>query len=131
MSHWVGKYIGEEWTQENDCWAFFRRVQREQYGRELPPIDIDSLNLRQILGTFEAHPERRLWHQTETPQDGDGVLMGRNDHPIHVGIWVLVMGGRVLHCEQKAGVVLQDMTSLKMHLWNNIRFYRYAGRHAD
>ena len=120
--HWAAEYIGRPWSQDNDCWAFFRAIQARHYERELPVIDIDSLSLREILRTFRDHAERARWVEVPSPTDGDGVLMGRNDRPIHVGVW-LADAAKVLHCDQHSGVVAQDFPSLARHGWTNLRFY--------
>lgn len=125
MNHWALKYLGEPWSQEMDCWGWFRKVQREQYAIYVPPIDIDSLSLRQVLITFDTHPERANWLLVDAPAEGDAVLMGRSANPLHVGIW-LADHRRVFHCEQNSGVLLQSLTSLKLHNWSHIRFYRHA-----
>jgi cell wall-associated NlpC family hydrolase len=121
---WAAAYIGQPWTPERDCWAFFRDVQREAFGREVPAIDIDALSLTACLRTFKAHPERGRWLPTDDPQDGDGVLLARGRLPSHVGIWV--DGGRVLHSLEGFGVVCQRVADLRAAGWSRIDCYRFS-----
>lgn len=129
MTHWAEQYIGQPWSEEKDCWWWFRFIQHKHYGIVLPAIEIRSLLVREVLATFHDHPERKEWHEVDSPEDGDGVLIGRSSNPIHVGVWI-GPHRRVLHCEQKTGVVAQSISSLKLHQWSHIQFYRHASRHT-
>lgn len=129
MEHWATQYLGQPWSEDMDCWGWFRYVQEKHYGIEVPSIAINNLSVRDILKTFDAHPERKVWHEVDSPSDGDGVLMGRSTNPIHVGVWI-TPHNRVFHCEQKAGIVIQSLSSLELHHWSHIRFYRHASRHT-
>jgi hypothetical protein len=121
--HWAVKYLDQQWSQRTDCWWFFRKVQMEQYGRIIPEIDVDSLHLPTVIRTIRDHEERTRWAEVRTPMDGDGVLLGRSARLSHVGIFVAVDGGKVLHCDQKAGTLLQDLPSLRLNGWNHVHWY--------
>ena len=121
--HWTDQYRNYVWSQAQDCWWFFRKVQMEQYGRHVPEIDVDSLDLRTVMRAVRDHEERNRWNEVNVPMDGDGVLIGKSSRLSHVGVFVAVDGGRVLHCDQKAGVLLQDATSLRLNGWNHIHWY--------
>ena len=128
---WAIHYIGRPWVagargpESFDCWGFFLWVQRAHFGRDLPEIPVDALNLRCVLTTFRDHPERLRWDPVSAPQQGDAVLMRQARHPMHVGVWLDVDGGAILHCAQSAGVVFQNMTSLGGHGWQVEGFYRF------
>ena len=130
MTHWALKYLGQPWSQERDCWGFFREVQNDRFGLNVPAVEIDSLNLRNVIDTFNTHSERTRWSEVERPVEGDAVLMGRSANPVHVGVWLPVNGGTVLHSEQTSGVVLQSLSSLQIHRWTHIRFYRHVSRYT-
>lgn len=125
MSHWAEAYIGEPWVAgEHDCWAFFRRIQLEVFGVEIPAAGPD-LDAGSTLSCARALEDGRRagWVEVHDPQEGDAVLMARGAHPTHVGVWT---GCAVLHCQRGSGVVLQDLSSLRRHGWGGIRFYRRA-----
>lgn len=125
MTHWATDYIGLPWVaQEHDCWAFFRKVQREQFGIEVPAFDADALDRMACARAVAGNPERNKWTRVETPQEGDAVLMARAKYPSHVGIWIAADGGGVLHCMQGAGVVFQGLGKLKLSGWGHVVFYR-------
>ena len=120
---WVADYIGQEWIRgENDCWAFFRKVQAEKFGRIVPVVDVDSMSRLACTRELEGHQEHSNWFSVDTPADGDAVLMGKNKHPAHIGLWV---NGGVLHCLQGIGSVFQPPHMLELSGWNMISFYRH------
>lgn len=75
------------------------------------------------------HPSRQYWQRTLTPLDGDGVLLRRAQHPIHVGLWVAITPTEqgVLHCVEHSGVVFQNVASLSAVGWQREGCYRYEG----
>jgi NlpC/P60 family len=129
-SHWATRYIGEPWVPHyHDCWGFFRRVQMEQFGRDLPEIDVDACAPLVCRRAFASHDERQRWVQVGHPQEGDAVLMGKNARPAHVGVAVHVdAGAMVLHCVEGAGVVLQTKPSLHNSGWRILGYYRRAAQ---
>lgn len=125
--HWAFDYIGQPWVAgTHDCWGFFRRVQAERFGRVLPAIEPDSYRSLHCARAFAGNPERDHWQPTATPAEGDAVLLAHARHPSHVGLWIEVDGGGVLHCLQRAGVVFQTVKSLKAQGWGHLEYYRHV-----
>ena len=126
MTHWAGAYIGEEWVNgQNDCWHFFRKVQREHFGREVPVVDVNALSVLSCAQAIDKHEERSNWVVVQSPKEGDAVLMGKGKHPTHIGVWTDADGGSVLHSLEKAGVCRQKLSALKRDGWNTITYYRH------
>ena len=125
--HWAFDYIGLPWLPRiNDCWAFFRRVQLERFDRAIPAIDPDNYRSMTCARLFAGHAERTHWTPVERPQEGDAVLLAHARHPSHVGVWVDVDGGGVLHCINGAGVVFQSVKALKAGGWGHLEYYRHV-----
>jgi cell wall-associated NlpC family hydrolase len=121
---WAAQYIGQPWVHgEHDCWAFFRRVQAERFGRQVPAIDVDAFDVRACVAAFTGHDERARWQEVQQPQEGDAVLMSQSRVPTHVGVWV---DGGVLHCVRGAGVVFSSLRGLKSFPYNVTGYYRAA-----
>ena len=119
-------YIGMGYHPlDNNCWGFFRRLQAEQFQRDLPDFPIDPKNLRAVATTFVRAAERKRWHSVDCPESGDAVLLRRAKHPIHIGVWLDIDGGGVLHCFEGFGVVFQTQSALEGHGWHVSGFYRY------
>lgn len=127
MTHWASDYIGEPWVAgANDCWSFFRRVQAEQFARQLPAIDPATYHVADIARAYRDAPEVAEWTIVDHPREGDGVLMGKAKRPTHVGVWIEADGGGVLHCQEEGGVVFTSRRALAGLGWNVLGFYRKA-----
>ncbi len=129
--HWAAATIGLPWSPHGrgpdlfNCWEFVRTVQDRYYGRVLPQITNpeDTLAMGRV---FRDHPERRRWAKSADPLEGDCVLLRRSRHPIHVGVWLEVDGGGVLHCAEDSGVVFQRPDALRLNGWAVEGFYRFS-----
>lgn len=133
MTHWAVQYIGRPWVNgaqgpdEFDCWGLVRFIQREHFGRTLPAVDIDAMDLRDVARALQAHDERANWSRAESPADGDAVLLAHARYPSHVGVWLDADGGGLLHCVQGAGVIFNTLSALRLAGWGHIEFYRHKG----
>jgi hypothetical protein len=126
-THWAAHYIGDAWINGvHDCWGFLRRVQMEQFGLDLPEIDVDACSPLVCRRAFASAGERDRWLAVEVPAEGDAVLMGKNKRPAHVGVWIETPLGAVLHCVEGGGVVVQDRAALRLSGWQILGFYRRA-----
>src|SRR5512144_1436743 len=109
MPHWATAYIG--WPYERgaqgpelwDCWSFFRRVQGERFGREIPLLATRP-SWREIAQAFPAWSGQYGWHPVAKPRDGDAVFLARLRDPTHVGIWVADLKA-TLHCCEGGSVL--------------------------
>ena len=119
-------YIGMEYHHvHNNCWGFFRRVQAEMFQRDLPEFPVDPNDLRTVIKTFTHAPERKRWQRIYKPLSGDAVLLRRAKSPIHIGVWLDIDGGGILHCFEGFGVVFQTQTALSAHGWHISGLYRF------
>ena len=131
MNHWACEYIGRPWKcaaagpDAFDCWGLVVDIHRRFYNRHLTIIPVEENNLKALIQTIDKHPERQYWKSVTSPCEGDIALMRQSRHPIHVGIWLDVDGGGILHCAQASGVVFQDLNNLRLCGWHIESFYRY------
>ena len=119
---WIAGARGPE---AYDCWGLFLAVQRQHFGRDLPEIPVDALDLRAVLDAFIAHPERQRWQPVSAAEEGDAVLMRQSRYPVHIGVWLAIDGGGVLHAVRHAGVVFQTLAALDAHGWRIEGYYRF------
>lgn len=133
MSDW-GKYIGIPWENgaqgpdAYDCWSFFRDMQRTHFERELPIISVNANSIKTVISEFQSNDEYTNWEQVEMfsqLEGGDAVLMSQSRYPSHVGIWIEVDGGGVLHCVQGSGVIFSSATGIGRDGWSNVKLYKY------
>lgn len=130
MKHWALSYLGQAWeARGHDCWGFFRRVQREQFGRDVPAVAVANYRAAAKADLLEHHPHRLDWIEIERSelQDGDGVRMANASNPGHVGVWAAIDGGCVIHCDAPLGVMATSLDVLAEQ-YNSIRFYRFGGQ---
>ncbi|MPS48554.1 NlpC/P60 family protein [Methylobacillus sp.] len=131
--HWAGQYVGTPWVKGGqgpngyDCWGFVRFVQQKHFDRALSHIDADADSYREVITAIEQTEERHSWVQVQKPAEGDCVLMAHAKYPSHVGVWLDVDGGGVLHCVRGEGVVFSSMSALKLAGWGKVEFYQYVG----
>lgn len=133
MTHWATTYLGKSWSAGEsgpdayDCWGLFRQVQAAHYGREVPLVpEVDVGDILAVARAMRDHDERGRWREVPQPADGDGVLMAHARYPSHVGVWIDVGGGGVLHAVSGAGVIFSSLSSLRLAGWGRILFYRAA-----
>ncbi len=128
--HWAEELIGHPYRLGGqgpdafDCWGLVRWVIARRFSRELPLIPIGASDARMILTAFRDHPERQNWSLVTNPIEGDCVLMRKSRHPVHVGVWLIVDGGGVLHAIEGNGVVFQRVRDLTASGWRIEGFYR-------
>ena len=90
----------------------------------MPIIDVDSQAPLSVRHAFSQHGERSNWIEVSKPIEGDAVLMGKNARPSHIGVWIDVNYGRILHCVEGFGVITNDKSSLTATGWRILGFYR-------
>lgn len=101
-----------------------RYVLLHKYGFDVPPVNINPDNLRDVLRAFKEDLAFQAFKEVPSPQDGDMVLMRQSKNPVHAGLWLDVDGGGVLHCVRDSGVVFQNVHSLNLNGWYLDSYYR-------
>lgn len=129
MGHWINDYIGLAWERgakgpdRFDCLGLVQHVQSSRYGVPMPDISCGG----GLLSIMRAMRDPANWSgfaQVDAPGDGDLVRLFRNQYPDHIGIWVDVDGGGVLHSSQKNGVQFDTPFLLRSMGWERIEFFR-------
>lgn len=122
-------YIGMPWVVGTDgpdtfdCMGFFKHVQGKHFDVQVPMIFApDPNDDRAISLLFLTHEERRNWKKIEEPEHGCAVLIRR---PMHIGTWLNIDGGGVLHCVRGVGVVFTSDASWLVSGFGRREFFRY------
>lgn len=108
--HWSEPYIGAPYVHgAADCLALFVRVSREVFGREIPDgATIDRAVSRLGRAAQMSDGVESLGQVTESPKEGDAVLMICAGRPSHIGVYCLVDNEpSVLHAMENAGMVVR------------------------
>lgn len=108
-------YIGLPWVDgargpgSFDCWGLLRWVQLHHFNLVLP--DLPAMpDMRREL--YREQMKSGTWSVIDRPVHGCGVLLRGGDRP-HVGVYLDLDGGGVLHAQEGAGVIYTERSKLK------------------
>ena len=133
MTHWCAQYIGQPWTEEQDCLWWFRFWAWVHFGVDVPAAAVRHESLTQSAARLmgEGVTERFGYRRVEAPEEGDAVFLSQRNRPHHVGMAVIVDGQQmVLHALDGVGVVLSDSHELRLSGWVVTSYWRYNGHPA-
>ncbi|MFL9892832.1 NlpC/P60 family protein [Paraburkholderia sp. RL17-381-BIF-C] len=108
-------YIGLPWVDGArgpdcfDCWGLLSWVQLHHFDVVLPELPALPDTRRDL---YRAHMDTGAWRLIERPVHGSGVLLRGGDRP-HVGVYLDLDGGGVLHAQEGAGVIFTERSKLK------------------
>lgn len=108
-----------------DCYGLAWHVATHQGGQTWPRFDDMEGQMARINAAIRGQELSEDWLEVPMPQEFDIVVMRRADEAYHVGIWLNVDGGKVLHTSPK-GVYCTDLNALRRMQFRNITFHRYV-----
>jgi cell wall-associated NlpC family hydrolase len=123
----INRYIGLHWVagargpESFDCWGLLRHVQDAHFGIEIPDVPAFGAVAREM---YDERMNSREWEIVDQPFHGAGVLM-RGGDDAHVGIWLDLEGGGVLHSMERVGVIWSPKLTLRMLGFCRLKFYRF------
>lgn len=131
---WVNKYLGKRWTQEQDCGYWFRRIQKEQFKRDVPLIcNVPNESRRfmvqatRLVQKIKNEPEKFGWSKTLNPKDGDAALLAERAHEHHIGVVVFIDNQLyIVHAMEQCGVMISSMITLKRNLYRVVCYLKYG-----
>ncbi|AGW12847.1 hypothetical protein [Megalodesulfovibrio gigas] len=129
--HWCARYLGGKWGETHDCFSWFVVISREQFGRDIPNLWVDHTRLlSQAMRGLHDPGQHYPCRPTETPKEGDAVLMTQGQRAHHIGMVVFPGGdgGRlhVLHALERIGVVCTDRRTLRVNGWKIVGYWTPA-----
>lgn len=117
MSHWSENYVGRPYVEKQfDCGELARTVQREVFGKDVAiPTERRYEELKgrsrfEAMTSQIAEEKDTYARRTETPEEGDGVLLAYRKNYWHIGVYCFVNGeAYVLHAaDGKVGMVVMN-----------------------
>ena len=138
--HWAVQYLGKPWKDGAvgpdfyDCWGLAVWVLREHFNTPLPPrpavLSEDDKQVVKLMFGKDGNSSR--WKAIEKPVDGCLVAMAGSKYSrLHVGVYLDVDGGKVLHCQQGKGTVAQSLDDLRFRDHTPlIHFLQYHGNRS-
>jgi hypothetical protein len=113
------------------CETFCKYIYKHAFNRDVfliaAPVTGNGFKTSELVRFIKNHPERILWPISATPIHGGLVEMSYETHPHHVGVWLDIDGGGVLHC-YTGGVAFATLLELKTSGWRRFVFH---GWHED
>lgn len=124
--NWIIPYLNRPWVNgEADCWELFRDIYKAQLAIELPKIVVNAKNLVEVIKAMETHPHLADWHPVDKPQHMCLTFWSQHKRRSHVGMYIDVDGGRILHTTQRTGSVCQPINDLILQGWQRPEFHVY------
>ena len=123
---YVSALSNQPWVQDGlHCWRLVRDVQRDLFGRDLPPVLTTApgcglAGARERIRLFGAHAENAHWREVDGPVHGAIAKLARRGvawGPEHAGVWLDLDGGGVLHTDAPHGVVFDTLPQLATRGW--------------
>ena len=91
-----------------DCYGLARHIQAEFFGRALPLFQLPADAGRfAIASAIAIHPERERWVAADNATDGAIVVMAQQACGFHMGVYLDLDGGLIVHTVEKTGVVAE------------------------
>jgi hypothetical protein len=128
-AHWSDCYREAKHTPETDCFYWFRRVQKEQFGRYVRDVTDEERRSRLAVARLMAGNVLELfgWQSTNCPADGDAVCMTEANRAHHIGVAFFIRGKlHVLHVAENANAMVSDRLHLAANGWKITGFYTPA-----
>jgi cell wall-associated NlpC family hydrolase len=123
----INRYIGLQWSagargpDAFDCWGLLRHVQAQHFGKIVPDVTEFGAVVRDM---YDERMNSREWEIADQPFHGAGVLMRGGDDP-HVGVFLDLEGGGVLHSMERVGVIWSPRATLRLLGFSKLKFYRF------
>lgn len=123
----VNEYVGLPWESgacgpdSYNCWGLLKVVQEVHFNTPMP--DLVMGDEEGIVAAYSEKMRTGAWKIVDTPRHGDGALLRAGSHP-HVGVWLDIDGGGVLHSLEGTGVIFTLSANLNSLGFGSTQYYR-------
>jgi len=118
QKHWVSKYIGKSYIKgKQDCWTVFCDIQNNVFNKNIETTDFGNIGEISARREFLNNPLRQRFKKLTIPKEGCAVFLSKGQYVSHIGTFLDSGEGKVIHCIEKAGVVIQTLSELEVHNW--------------
>ncbi|BBB29382.1 NlpC/P60 family protein [Neptunomonas japonica] len=134
---WLSDMLGKPWrayaTGENvegveawDCWGVVVHAFYQLHGVALDRhLDIPTKSPRSFVRVVAQEITSGHWRQISHQKHGCVVLLATATRFHHIGIWLDINGGRLLHSTEGVGVALDSSAHLSNY--NLVEYWEYVG----
>lgn len=127
----IEELVGLPWAMgkcgpsEYDCWGLLRHIYKKFKGISLKHAsNFETLDVSEYSRIIEE--ESSKWDELKKPTHLCAVAVARNRFLSHVGIFIDMDGGLILHSEQGRGVVIEPASQLRKNGFKTIKYYDYS-----
>lgn len=126
------KYINLKWESgatgpdKFDCQGLVVDIQKNIYNKTMPNVKV---NADSLLSVVKAISKNKVWDRfkkIDKCEDGCIVKMFTAQEPNHIGVYINIDGGGVIHSLTNVGVVWDKMFVLKK-TYAQIEYWRFIG----
>ena len=122
----ISDYIGIPYEHAH-CYELAHRIQHDLYGRQLPLFDhVNPDDMRANARLIAQERECGHWQQASDFTDGAIVLLSRANRPYHIGTYVAVDNGGIVHTSQQTGCIFTPVAMIDVGGWNVDGIYMYT-----
>jgi len=129
--HWATDVIGKKWQayatgpQCFDCWGLVCHGFQNMHGIDLDRhLEIPTLNPVAFHKVVMTEIKTGNWQQLDHAEDGCLILMSTARIWHHVGMWLNINGGRLLHSREGLGVTLDSKRTLNS--FHRVEYWKYV-----
>ena len=128
---WIDDYLGKAFQELSygpdtfDCYGLVWHVSQHQAGVTLPRFDDIEYQAARINAEVCHQASLQDWLKVDQPQDFDVVVLRKAGESNHVGIWLEVDGGKVLHATRRNGVICTDPGALYRMNYKSRTYHRF------
>lgn len=102
-------------------------VQFHLFGRHVEAVHLDGMDVATIRAAVAAHAANQQWHPREgAPHHGDAVKMGHLANPFHIGTYLELDRGMVLHQTEVSGLCCDTLTQLRARGYRIVTFHAWG-----
>jgi len=135
---WIAEYMttpyvagGRELGVGLNCWGLIVCVYRDQLGIELPSYIIGDADLAAATVNGVTDCDMVLlgggsgWSLVDDPKTFDMVMMTKSSTCHHVGLYLDIDGGCILHACEGIGGIVQRVSNIHPTTWKKLTYHRY------
>ena len=127
--YWVNDYINKPWrayargTDAYDCWGLVIHVLGHHFNtfthQHSSVITDDSEG---ITTAFYEELSSGQWKAIDTPEHGSVVVCWQSGKVRHVGVYLAIDGGLILHSKENKGVTTDRLPAFQQ-VFSKVQFY--------
>ena len=125
----IEQILGKPWKagaygpQAYDCWATVWWVQKHLFAVDLPVFTDPPTDTAGVARVFRDVSVRDRLTELDEPEHGCIVELSHSIRPHHVGVWLDLDRGGILHCYGNCGVQFDRLATMKAAGWSTFRYY--------